>query len=86
MTIYVSNLNPNILDSDLRKLFTPFGEVQSVEVKKDKNNGRSTGTAIVDMPVEKEARQAVCCLDNLTLLGKKIHVTETKDHLRLMNF
>jgi RNA recognition motif-containing protein len=86
MTIYVSNLNLNIIESDLRKLFARFGDVNSAVIKRDQYNGRSRGTAFVDMPVEKEAKEAVSCLDNLTLLGKKIFVTEAKDHLRLMNF
>ncbi len=86
MTIYVSNLDPNVIDSDLRKLFAPFGEVLSAEVKRDKYNGRSRCAALVEMPVAKNGRQAICCLDNITLLGKKIQVTELHDHLKLMNF
>jgi RNA recognition motif-containing protein len=86
MTIYVSNLNLNIIESDLRKLFARFGDVNSVSIKKDQYNGRSRGTAVIDMPVEKEAKEAISCLDNLSLLGKKIFVAEAKDHMKLMNF
>ena len=49
MNIHVSNLSLNIIDSDLRKLFSSFGEVDSAVIVRDKWNGRSRGTALVDM-------------------------------------
>jgi len=66
----------NTGDRDLRRLFSPFGIVVSAEVARDKLNGRSKCKGMVEMPVDKEARQAIESL-HLTLLdGKKISVSE----------
>jgi len=78
MNIHISNLSNNVIDSDLRRLFTPFGEVNSVEVLRDKYNGRSKGNALVVMPVEKEARQAIVSLDHSIMDGKIIKVEEER--------
>jgi RNA recognition motif-containing protein len=46
MNIRVSNLSFNVLDAEVRKLFSPFGEVNSAVIIRDKNNGRSNGSAL----------------------------------------
>lgn len=81
MDIKVFNLSLNIIDADLRKLFSPFGVVNSVEVNRDKFNGRSKGNAIVNMPVENEARQAIASLDQSMIDGKKISVNEFSERV-----
>lgn len=76
MNIQVHNLTLNVIDSDIRKLFAAFGVVDSAEVIKDKLNGRSKGHAIIDMPIEAQARQAIITLDQTYIDGKKISVRE----------
>ncbi|NII26726.1 RNA-binding protein [Pseudoflavitalea sp. X16] len=76
MHIQVHNLTLNVIDADIRKLFAPFGIVDSAEVIKDKLNGRSKGHALIDMPVEAQARQAIIVLDQSMVDGKKITVRE----------
>jgi len=76
MNIQVHNLSLNVIDSDIRKLFAAFGIVDAAEVIKDKLNGRSKGHAVVDMPVETQARQAIITLDQTIVDGKKISVRE----------
>lgn len=76
MNIQVYNLSLNIIDSDIRKLFSAFGIVDSAEVIKDKLNGRSKGHALIDMPVDAQARQAIITLDQTMIDGKKISVRE----------
>lgn len=78
MNIHVSNLSLNIIDADLRRLFTQYGEVNSAEIIRDKYNGRSKGTALVNMPEEKEAQQAIISLDHSTMDGKIIKVEEQR--------
>lgn len=75
MTIQITNLSPNLIEADLQRLFTPFGEIASVEIKRDKLNNRSQGSAHVDMPVEKEAMKAISSLNGLNLGGKPLLVT-----------
>jgi RNA recognition motif-containing protein len=76
MHIQVLNLSLNTDDRDLRRLFTPFGIVTSAEVVRDKFNNRSKCNALIDMPVDSEARQAILSLHQTILDGKKISVAE----------
>lgn len=76
MHIQVLNLSMNTDDRDVRRLFSTFGIVTSAEVLRDKFNGRSKCNAMVDMPVDTEARQAIVSLHQTTLDGKKISVSE----------
>ncbi|HZI00917.1 MAG TPA: RNA-binding protein [Flavisolibacter sp.] len=76
MNIQITNLDVNLIESDLRRLFTPFGEIFTIEIVRDKLNNRSSGRAFVDMPVLKEAKQAVSSLHGTVLAGKAIVVTE----------
>jgi RNA recognition motif-containing protein len=76
MYIQVFNLSLNTVDRDLRKLFSAFGIVVSAEIAKDKLNGRSKCNAMIEMPIEREALQAIESLNQTELDGKKISVTE----------
>jgi RNA recognition motif-containing protein len=75
MNIQVTNLNINMIETDLQRLFTPFGEIISIEILRDKINHRSRGKAVVAMPVEKEAQNAIVNLNGVALGGKSIMVS-----------
>jgi RNA recognition motif-containing protein len=85
MDIEISNIHLNVIEADLRRLFTPFGEVTAVELKRDKWSNRSTGHAFVTMPVEKEANAAIEVLHRTMLSGKPIMVTKSNSS-ELQNF
>lgn len=76
MNIQITNVNLHIIEADLRRLFTPFGEIAQVEVIRDKWNNRSTGRALVNMPVQKQAEIAILTLHGTVLAGKAIAVTK----------
>jgi RNA recognition motif-containing protein len=76
MYIQVYNLSLNTADRDLRKLFSAFGIVSSAEVARDKLNGRSKCNAMIEMPIQPEALQAIESLNQTMLDGKKISVSE----------
>ncbi|HEX6429980.1 MAG TPA: RNA-binding protein [Niastella sp.] len=76
MNIQVYNLSRNTSDADLRRLFSAYGVVNSAEVVRDKLNGRSKGNGVIEMPVEREARQAIASLDKTLMDGKNISVSE----------
>jgi hypothetical protein len=76
MDIRVSNISRNLIDSDIRKMFSAFGVINSAEVVRDKLNGRSKCNAVVNMPVESEGRQAIASLDQSLMDGKRISVIE----------
>jgi len=68
-----------MIDADIRRLFIAYGTVDSVEVSRNKYNGRSNGVAQVMMPNEAQARQAIVSLDQTIMDGKKIVVHEFPD-------
>lgn len=76
MRIHISNLHSNMLESDLQRLFSPYGEVEDVQLVRDKLNNRSHGRAYVKMPVPGEAELAVSSLNGTMLQGKKISVEQ----------
>jgi RNA recognition motif-containing protein len=84
MNIEITNIHLNIIEADLRRLFTPFGEVKTVELVRDKWNNRSTGHAYVHMPVKKQAEAAIVTLNGTLLSGKPIMVTELNSNEGLL--
>lgn len=78
MNIYVSNLSFNIQDEDLRAFFTPYGEVSSAKIISDKFSGKSRGFGFVEMPDDEAAKKAIAELDNGTVEGRTIRVTEAR--------
>lgn len=76
MDIQVTNLNLSLIASDIQRLFTPFGEISSVEIIRDKLNNRSKGKAIIKMPIERQAQKAIASLHGYNLSGKMIAVIE----------
>jgi RNA recognition motif-containing protein len=75
MNIQVSNLSHNTVDGDLRKLFSTYGEVLSAKVLRDRINGRSRGTAVVDMISDEQGALAITALHRKHVDGKAIAVT-----------
>jgi RNA recognition motif-containing protein len=82
MNIHVANLSLNVIDSDLRKLFAAFGEVDSAVIVRDKLNGRSRGTAIVDMVNDAHGLAAIQALHRSELDGRTINVSEIPYSIR----
>lgn len=76
MNIQVNNLNLSLIEADIQRLFTPYGEISSVEIVRDRLNNRSKGKAVVKMPVEQEAQMAITGLQGVILGGKPISVNE----------
>ncbi|HEX2532426.1 MAG TPA: RNA-binding protein [Chitinophagaceae bacterium] len=79
MNIEVTNLSLSLIEADLQRIFTPFGEIRSIQILRDKWNNRSRGRAMIVMPVEKEARNAIHSLDGTQLGGKPISVVGTPE-------
>ncbi len=78
MNIYVGNLSWTMTDEDLNNMFSPFGEVTSAKILKDKMNGRSKGFGFVEMPNAEEAQAAISNLNDTDVQGRKIIVNESQ--------
>jgi len=76
MNIYVGNLSLDVNEDGLREAFGAFGEVDSVNIIKDKFSGESRGFGFVMMRSQQEALNAIEGMNNKELKGLNITVSE----------
>ena len=76
--LYVGNLSYNTTGSDLEKLFSAHGTVQSAEVIADRDSGRSKGFGFVQMGSDEEAQAAIAALNGQDHDGRPLTVNEAK--------
>jgi RNA recognition motif-containing protein len=57
--LYVGNLSYNTTADDLRTLFSQAGVVETVDLIKDRESGRSKGFAFIEMSTQSEAEKAI---------------------------
>lgn len=79
MNIYVSNLALTIQDDELKKQFTSYGEVTSVNIITDKFTRRSRGFAFVVMPDKQAAEKAIRELNGVMINGKSVRLIEAME-------
>ena len=78
MNIFISNLSFNVQDEDLKEFFAEYGEVTSAKIITDKLTGKSRGFGFVEMSDDEAAKKAIAELDNGTVDGRTIKVTEAQ--------
>ena len=78
MNIYVGNLSYEVSEEELRKAFEAFGEIDSVNIIKDRISGQSKGFGFVEMPSKAEALSAINGLNGKELKGKTLNVNEAR--------
>ena len=74
--IFVGGIPFTTSEDTVRDLFSQHGQVQSVNIIKDKYTGRSRGFAFVEMGTEEEAKEAMDKLNGFNLEGRNIIVKE----------
>ena len=78
MNIFVGNLSFDTSDGDLNTAFSQFGTVDSAQVIKDRDSGRSRGFGFVEMSNDDEARNAIKDMNGVDLAGRQLTVNEAK--------
>ena len=76
--LYCGNLSYSFSSSDLEKLFSEFGSVESAQVITDRDTGRSKGFGFVEMATDAEAEAAISGLNETEHDGRPITVNEAK--------
>jgi len=71
-TLFVGNLSPEVTDSDLRKVFSVYGEIGSIRLARNRG-GRPKGFALVELD-EEAAATAVDALKGAQLKGSVMDV------------
>jgi cold-inducible RNA-binding protein len=76
--LYIGNLTDAVTHSDLKKLFIPFGTVQSAQVIQDREFGGSKGFGFVEMDTDAQAEAAIQGLNDHEHDGRRLVVSEAK--------
>jgi RNA recognition motif-containing protein len=82
MNIYVSNLSFNVDTEQLKKLFSPYGIVASVNIILDKLTNRSRGFAFIQMSDSNAAEKAIRELNGSMVDGRLVKITEARRNER----
>jgi cold-inducible RNA-binding protein len=72
--LFVRNLSFNCADTELRELFTQFGEVTSATIAMDRDTGRGRGFGFVEMATQQQAEAAIRGLEGSEFGGRTLHV------------
>ena len=78
MNIYVGNLSHQATEDDLRQAFEAFGQIESVNIIKDRFSGESRGFGFVEMPSKQEAQKAIEEMNGKDLMGRALNVNEAR--------
>jgi len=78
MNIYVGNLSYEVAEEDLKQAFEGFGQVESVNIIKDRYSGESRGFGFVEMSDKAEAESAIEGLNGKELKGRSLNVNEAR--------
>jgi cold-inducible RNA-binding protein len=78
MNIYVGNLSFDATESDIENAFGEYGEVQTVNIVKDRETGRSRGFGFVEMRDARAGQQAIDGLNLKEIAGRAITANEAR--------
>jgi RNA recognition motif-containing protein len=76
--VYVGNLNYKTGEDTLRTLFAEYGEIESVNVIRDRATGQPKGFAFVEMATEQAAQAAIDALNGKMVDDREIKVDKAK--------
>ncbi len=77
--VYVANLPFQVTESELKALFSKAGSVMSVKIVKDRQTGKPSGIAFVEMSTQWEGRRAASMLNRQDFMGKNLLVKEAAE-------
>ncbi|TKA51369.1 hypothetical protein B0A53_05300 [Rhodotorula sp. CCFEE 5036] len=83
--LYVGSLNFALTSDDLREVFQPFGELETVELHRDPVTGKSKGYCFVKFKRHEDAMTAIEKMNNFQLAGREIKVGLVADRSATFN-
>lgn len=75
--LYVGNLSYEATESQVRSLFSEYGEIESIAMINDRDSGRFRGFCFVEMG-DAAADAAIKGLDGVDVDGRSLRVNEAK--------
>ncbi|KAL2892591.1 U11/U12 small nuclear ribonucleoprotein 31 kDa protein [Bienertia sinuspersici] len=85
-TVYVSNLDYNLTNSDLFTIFSTFGKLGRVTILKDRATRRSRGVAFILFVSRDDAVSAARQMNGKILNGRKLRASIAADNGRAAEF
>lgn len=85
-TVYVSNLDYSLTNSDLHTIFSTFGKVAKVTVLKDRQTRQSRGVAFILFVSRDDAVKAAKGIDKKVLNGRTLSASIAADNGRATEF
>ncbi|KAL1542398.1 U11/U12 small nuclear ribonucleoprotein 31 kDa protein [Salvia divinorum] len=85
-TVYVSNIDYNLTNSDLHTIFSTFGKLAKVTVLKDRATRQSRGVAFVLFVRREDAARAAKEMDGKILNGRTLSASIAVDNGRAAEF
>lgn len=76
--IYVGNLDFRTTEEELRQVFEAYGQVDRVNMIRDRDTGQPRGFAFVEMTNDAEAEKAVAGINGTNLGGRNLNVSEAR--------
>ena len=76
--IYVGNISFQTTEQDLDAAFSAYGQVDRVQIVKDRDTGQARGFAFVEMSVNADADKAMAALNGAELGGRTLTVNEAR--------
>lgn len=61
-----------ISESDIRQWFSPFGDIDSIELPKDASSGKNRGHAIIEFVRHRDAKNAVKEMNGFDVMGRQL--------------
>jgi RNA recognition motif-containing protein len=86
MNIYIGQLPYSMTEEELREMFLEYGEINSLNLIKDKFSGQSKGFGFIDMPNNSEADKAIKALNKSMLKGREIKVNQAEERRKKNTF
>ena len=76
--LYVGNLSFHTTEDQLRDLFTPYGQIDSVSLVTDRGTGQSRGFGFVEVADNAAADKAIAELNGRDVDGRNLTVNEAR--------
>jgi RNA recognition motif-containing protein len=80
--VYVGNLAKSTTEDELKNLFSQVGEVTSIKIIKDRDNGESKGFGYLTMSAQSEADSAVSKFNAYSFGSQALKVNLTKPRVQ----
>ena len=78
MKLYVGNLSFNTSESQLREMFSAFGDVTSAALVMDRDTGRPRGFGFVEFSNDEHAKAAINGMNGKNVDGRDLTVNEAR--------